>query len=70
MEAPRCQKNIVFCLFSFNVETEEKSHIYHFVEQVKLCRLVYDSIRTVEKFEEKNSQKLNVKFFAVFDGIF
>ena len=44
--------------------------IYSFAEQVKLYRLVYDSIGTVEKFEGKNSQKQKVAFFAFFDDIF
>ncbi len=65
-----CKKNTVFWLFVSNIETEEKCHVYHFVEQVKLYQPVYDSIWTVKKFQEKNSQKLKLDFFAFFDGIF
>jgi hypothetical protein len=50
------QKTTVFLLFVPNIKIQEKCHIYHFVEQVKLYRLVYDSICTVEKSEEKNFQ--------------
>ena len=64
------QKTTVFWLFVPNIESEEECHVYHFVEQVKLYQLVYDSIWTVEKFEGKNSQKLKVEFFAFFDDIF
>ncbi len=60
------QKYTVFWLFAFNIATEEKCHIYHFVEQVKLYRLVYDLIWTVQKFEGKDSQKQKAEFFCIF----
>ena len=64
------QKTTVFWLFVPNIKIQEKCHIYNFVEQVKLYRLVYDSIWTVEKFERKKFTKLKVEFFAFLDGIF
>ena len=44
--------------------------MYSYVEQVKLYRLVYDSIRTVEKLQEKSSQKVMGPFLTFFRGIF
>ena len=37
-------KNTVFQLFRFYIELKEKCHIYSFVEQAELYRLVYDTI--------------------------
>ena len=65
-----CKKNVVFWLFAFNIETEEKRHVYHFVEQVKLYRLVYNSIWTVDRFEGKNSHESKSWIFCIFHAIF
>ena len=43
------QKNTVFRLFRYHIMIEEKCHIYRFVEQMKLYRLVYKSINNIAK---------------------
>jgi hypothetical protein len=65
-----CWKIDVFWLFRFWIEIQEKCHIYSFVEQVKLYRLVYDSIWIRKEFQEKNSKKVISQFFSLFEGIF
>jgi hypothetical protein len=48
-------KKKVFWLFQLYIGILGKCHIYSFIEQVKLYRLVYDSIWTVRKLKEKFS---------------
>ncbi len=49
-------KALVFGIFRLHIATVESRRISSFVEQVKLYRLVYDSIRIVKKFVEKKSK--------------
>ncbi len=65
-----CEKIIVFEFFPFYIGVEEKSLIYSFVEQVKLYRLVYDSISRVQHFQEKKCQKVIRQFLTLFRGVF
>ena len=46
-------KTLVFGIFRLHIATVESCRICSFVEQVKLYRLVYDSIRIVRKLVEK-----------------
>jgi hypothetical protein len=65
-----CEKNTVFGLFRFNIESIEKCLIYSFVEQVKLYRLVYKPIWIVNQFNGKNSQRIISQYLIPFRGIF
>ncbi len=49
-------KNVVFELFSFYIGIKEKCHVYSFVEQVELYRLVYNSIRSIDNFRGEKSR--------------
>ncbi len=57
-----CAKNPRSLIFHCKIKIEEKCHIYNFVEQVKLYRLVYDSTWTEKEFEEKSHQKWKFNF--------
>jgi hypothetical protein len=48
--------------FLIDMEPTKKWHRNTLLEQVKLCQLVYDSIRRVKTFVGKNSLKLKVEF--------
>ena len=64
------QNVFVFWLFQFYIKLAEKHPIYSFVERIKLYRLIYDSIWTVNDIQEKKSPKVINQFLTIFKGIF
>jgi hypothetical protein len=63
-----CKTNTVFEVFWFDIKSIEKCLIYHFVEQVKLYRLLYGPISKVQNFKEQKGQKVISQFLAIFTG--
>jgi hypothetical protein len=55
MKSYRLKKHY-FLTFSLPYMIEEKCHIHSFVEQMKLYRLVYNSIKNIKNCKEKYSQ--------------
>jgi len=64
-----CVQWTMFRFFQLYIEMKKKWHICSFVEQVKLYRLVYDSIWLKKKFREKNAQDDEGRFFTLFEDI-
>ena len=56
----------VFLVFRFYIGVDERCHIYSFVEQVKLYRMVYDLVFNSNKFFEKNHKNWKLNFSLIF----